>query len=148
MFSSFTLRLGFLDVDFRVQDWHDLGTGLLSARDALRTTLRRDYLRAIDFMRPICNQRIVENLATYNREDDEGAFVLDWWLALGKTVGLDEVELRSQAARERNKIMGRDITGCGWIKCMRFDTQLDYDRLYRCAGCQAVVYCSAPCQKR
>lgn len=146
---------------FDEEDWRGLQKTLLIAPHVLKKRLREDFLHVIDFMRPLKRDDLADDDDEQVEEDDDDDddafeaydaydldFVYDWWIELGRSVGLDESELRLEHARECKRTVGREVIGCSWEHCLRFRRKVDLDPLYQCAGCRKKIYCGALCQKR
>lgn len=104
---------------------------------ALKAALRRDFLHIIDCLRPL----IVDG-------QDHAPRILQWWTEMGTMIGVKEGDLRAEAAAERQLVMGSDVAGCSWFKCVRHEQESDNMLFYRCAGCDRAVYCGSLCQGR
>lgn len=100
--------------------------------DALRSPLRRDFLRMLRYLRTV--------------KTTQGQFLLDMWLQLGAAAKISEAELKEEVERERKAARG-GLVGCSWYKCAMYEQESAKDT-FMCAGCLKATYCGPNCQDR
>lgn len=123
--------------------WDDYLTSmqkaLMPAGGSLKVKLRPDYLFIMDNFRGYCITKPGHRPAQK---------ILDWWVKLGKDLGISESQLQAERVVRRKQLVASDEAGCGWYKCLGYDCAVEAEVLAECAGCGTVVYCGSACQTR
>lgn len=111
---------------------------LCQSQIALEPPLRRDFLHVLDYLRSI----------PPDDQTEATGEIIQWWQALGASVGITEGELRAELVAGMEKTTTSEASGCSWARCVRFQQDGDRHVFFQCAQCQKAMYCGSLCQRR
>lgn len=129
-----------LEDDLPPQELKTIREALLIDKAALKTALHRDFLHIVDCLRLL--------LADSESKNDRATAILKWWTDLAGSVGMNEVQMREEVISERKRVTKKEVLGCSWYKCLRFEHEGGSAPLFACAGCGEAMYCGPACQNR